>query len=159
MSAQILKRWPQWQRSVCSPPQLELSLRYRLTLMMQRQATKDAAKIAGIEVLRLLNEPTAAAIAYGLQDGNDGKTVAVYDLGGGTFDVSILKLVTCFSSLEYKGDTHLGGDDFDRALLDAGCDKRTMIMMAGRYPVGIERPKSETGAQRCRQRRVDTRSG
>lgn len=85
----------------------------------QRQATKDAAKIAGIEVLRLLNEPTAAAIAYGLQEGNDGKTVAVYDLGGGTFDVSILKLSDgVFQVLSTAGDTHLGGDDFDRALLD-----------------------------------------
>ncbi len=85
----------------------------------QRQATKDAAKIAGLEVLRLLNEPTAAAIAYGLQEGNDGKTVAVYDLGGGTFDVSILKLSDgVFQVLSTAGDTHLGGDDFDRALLD-----------------------------------------
>ncbi len=85
----------------------------------QRQATKDAAKIAGLEVLRLLNEPTAAAIAYGLQEGNDGKTVAVYDLGGGTFDVSILKLDDgVFQVLSTAGDTHLGGDDFDRALLD-----------------------------------------
>ena len=84
----------------------------------QRQATKDAAKIAGLDVLRLLNEPTAAAIAYGLQDGNDGKTVAVYDLGGGTFDVSILKLSDgVFQVLSTAGDTHLGGDDFDRALL------------------------------------------
>lgn len=84
----------------------------------QRQATKDAAKIAGLEVLRLLNEPTAAAIAYGLQEGNDGKTVAVYDLGGGTFDVSILKLSDgVFQVLSTAGDTHLGGDDFDRALL------------------------------------------
>jgi molecular chaperone HscA len=78
----------------------------------QRQATKDAAKIAGLEVLRLLNEPTAAAIAYGLQEGNDGKTVAVYDLGGGTFDVSILKLSDgVFQVLSTAGDTHLGGDD------------------------------------------------
>ena len=85
----------------------------------QRQATKDAAKIAGLEVLRLLNEPTAAAIAYGLQEGNDGKTVVVYDLGGGTFDVSILKLNDgVFQVLSTAGDTHLGGDDFDRALLD-----------------------------------------
>ncbi len=85
----------------------------------QRQATKDAAKIAGLEVLRLLNEPTAAAIAYGLQEGNDGKTVAVYDLGGGTFDVSILQLSDgVFQVLSTAGDTHLGGDDFDRALLE-----------------------------------------
>ena len=84
----------------------------------QRQATKDAARLAGLEVLRLLNEPTAAAIAYGLQDGNDGKRVAVYDLGGGTFDISILELNDgVFQVKSTAGDTHLGGDDFDQQLL------------------------------------------
>jgi molecular chaperone HscA len=83
----------------------------------QRQATRDAAKVAGIEVLRLLNEPTAAAIAYGLQTAQDGRRIAVYDLGGGTFDVSILLLDDgVFQVLATAGDTHLGGDDFDRAL-------------------------------------------
>jgi molecular chaperone HscA len=82
----------------------------------QRQATKDAARIAGLEVLRLLNEPTAAAIAYGL-DKRERGTFAVYDLGGGTFDVSILELNDgIFQVLATAGDTHLGGDDFDRAL-------------------------------------------
>ena len=82
----------------------------------QRQATKDAARLAGIEVLRLLNEPTAAAIAYGLDQRASGK-FAVYDLGGGTFDVSILDLNDgIFQVLATAGDTHLGGDDFDRAL-------------------------------------------
>ncbi len=84
----------------------------------QRQATKDAARIAGLEVLRLLNEPTAAAIAYGL-DKRGGGTFAVYDLGGGTFDISILKLDDgVFQVLSTAGDTHLGGDDFDRALAE-----------------------------------------
>lgn len=83
----------------------------------QRQSTRDAATIAGINVLRLLNEPTAAALAYGLDSAKDGQTVAVYDLGGGTFDVSILRLESgVFQVLSTAGDTHLGGDDFDQAL-------------------------------------------
>jgi Fe-S protein assembly chaperone HscA len=86
----------------------------------QRQATKDAGKIAGLEVLRLVNEPTAAALAYGLHEKQRGK-VAVYDLGGGTFDISILKLISTtdgdiFQVLSTNGDTHLGGDDIDNLL-------------------------------------------
>src|SRR5471032_3125236 len=82
----------------------------------QRQATKDAAQLAGINVLRLLSEPTAAAIAYGLDNGSEG-TFAVYDLGGGTFDISILKLSKgVFEVLSTGGDSALGGDDFDRRL-------------------------------------------
>ncbi len=83
----------------------------------QRQATRDAARLANMEVLRLLNEPTAAAIAYGLEKGVDGQKVVVYDLGGGTFDVSILELNQgLFQVLATSGDTRLGGDDFDQAL-------------------------------------------
>lgn len=83
----------------------------------QRQATKDAAKLAGLNVLRLLNEPTAAAIAYGLDNGSEG-IFAVYDLGGGTFDISILKLTKgVFEVLATGGDSALGGDDFDHRLL------------------------------------------
>jgi molecular chaperone HscA len=82
----------------------------------QRQATKDAARLAGINVLRLLNEPTAAAIAYGLDNGSEG-TFAVFDLGGGTFDVSILRLTRgVFEVLATNGDAALGGDDFDQAI-------------------------------------------
>ncbi|WP_408889771.1 Fe-S protein assembly chaperone HscA [Myxococcus faecalis] len=82
----------------------------------QRQATKDAGRLAGLEVLRLLNEPTAAALAYGLDKGSQG-TFAVYDLGGGTFDISILKLVDgVFEVKSTGGDSALGGDDFDRAI-------------------------------------------
>lgn len=88
----------------------------------QRQATKDAGKIAGLEVKRIINEPTAAALAYGLDKGSDGKTdekIAVYDLGGGTFDVSILELGDgVFEVKSTNGDTHLGGADFDRVLVN-----------------------------------------
>jgi Fe-S protein assembly chaperone HscA len=86
----------------------------------QRQATKDAGKLAGLEVLRLVNEPTAAALAYGLHETQRGR-VAVYDLGGGTFDISILKLISTgegdiYQVLSTNGDTHLGGDDIDNLL-------------------------------------------
>src|SRR3569833_1528868 len=84
----------------------------------QRQATKDAAKMAGINVLRLINEPTAAAIAYGLDNGAEG-LYAVYDLGGGTFDISILRLSQgVFEVVSTGGDSALGGDDYDRCLAD-----------------------------------------
>jgi molecular chaperone HscA len=84
----------------------------------QRQATKDAAQLAGINVLRLINEPTAAAIAYGLDQASEG-VYAVYDLGGGTFDISILRLTRgVFEVLATGGDSALGGDDYDRALVD-----------------------------------------
>ncbi len=104
----------------------------------QRQATKDAAKLAGLNVLRLLNEPTAAAIAYGLDQGSEG-IYAVYDLGGGTFDISILKLTKgVFEVLATGGDSALGGDDFDHRILcwiieEAGLsplsDKDTRLLM------------------------------
>src|SRR6476619_1375642 len=86
----------------------------------QRQATKDAGRIAGLEVLRLVNEPTAAALAYGLHEKQRGH-VAVYDLGGGTFEISILKLICTgegdiYQVLSTNGDTHLGGDDIDNLL-------------------------------------------
>jgi molecular chaperone DnaK len=84
----------------------------------QRQATKDAGKIAGLEVLRIINEPTAAALAYGLEK-NDGKKIAVYDLGGGTFDVSILEIGDgVFEVKSTNGDTFLGGEDFDLRIVD-----------------------------------------
>jgi chaperone protein DnaK len=84
----------------------------------QRQATKDAGMIAGLEVLRIINEPTAASLAYGLQKRTQGQ-IAVFDLGGGTFDISILKLKNgIFEVLSTNGDTHLGGDDFDRVVVD-----------------------------------------
>ncbi|MEP1262593.1 MAG: molecular chaperone DnaK [Rhizobiaceae bacterium] len=89
----------------------------------QRQATKDAGKIAGLEVLRIINEPTAAALSYGMEK-NDGKTIAVYDLGGGTFDVSILEIGDgVFEVKSTNGDTFLGGEDFDMNLVDYLADE------------------------------------
>ena len=85
----------------------------------QRQATKEAGEIAGLKVERIINEPTAAALAYGLDKADEDKKIVVYDLGGGTFDVSILELGDgVFEVLATNGDTHLGGDDFDQALID-----------------------------------------
>ncbi len=108
----------------------------------QRQATKDAAKLAGINVLRLINEPTAAAIAYGLDNASEG-IYAVYDLGGGTFDISILRMTKgVFEVIATGGDSALGGDDYDRALADwmlhkagvdiAGAGDKAAIKMAAR---------------------------
>jgi len=90
----------------------------------QRQATKDAGQIAGLNVMRVINEPTAAALAYGLDKGNDDKTIAVFDLGGGTFDVSILEMQnSVFEVRSTNGDTMLGGEDFDLALVSHICDQ------------------------------------
>ena len=98
----------------------------------QRQATKDAAQLAGLNVLRLLSEPTAAAIAYGLDHGSEG-IYAVYDLGGGTFDISILKLSKgVFEVLSTGGDSALGGDDFDHRLF-------CWIMRAGQAGAAVRR--------------------
>ena len=89
----------------------------------QRQATKDAGKIAGLEVKRIINEPTAAALAYGLESKKDEK-IAVFDLGGGTFDISILELGDgVFEVMSTNGDTHLGGEDFDNIIVNYFCDE------------------------------------
>jgi molecular chaperone DnaK len=90
----------------------------------QRQATKDAGTIAGLEVLRIVNEPTAAALAYGLDKQSDGKTIAVYDLGGGTFDISVLEIGDgVFEVKATNGDTFLGGEDFDLVIVDYLADE------------------------------------
>jgi endoplasmic reticulum chaperone BiP len=85
----------------------------------QRQATKDAGAIAGMEILRIINEPTAAAIAYGMDKKSGEKNIVVFDLGGGTFDVSLLTIDGgVFEVVSTAGDTHLGGEDFDQRLAD-----------------------------------------
>ncbi len=118
----------------------------------QRQATKDAGKIAGLEVLRIINEPTAASLAYGLDKKKD-ETIAVYDLGGGTFDISILQLGEgVFEVKSTNGDTHLGGDDFDQRIIDwladefrkeQGIDLRNDRMALQRLKEAAERAKIE----------------
>ena len=119
----------------------------------QRQATKDAGQIAGLEVLRIVNEPTAAALAYGLDKQTTSEKIAVYDLGGGTFDVSILELGDgVFEVRSTNGDTHLGGDDFDQALIDwlagefeqdQGIDLRQDAMALQRLKEAAEKAKCE----------------
>jgi molecular chaperone DnaK len=111
----------------------------------QRQATKDAGKIAGLEVLRIINEPTAAALAYGLEK-NDGKKIAVYDLGGGTFDISILEIGDgVFEVKSTNGDTFLGGEDFDLRLVDYLADefKKEQSVDLRKDKLALQRLKEE----------------
>ena len=123
----------------------------------QRQATKDAGQIAGLEVARIINEPTAAAMAYGLEKGQSNQKIVVFDLGGGTFDVSVLELndddgVKVFEVISTSGDTHLGGDDLDEALInfvaeefqkDSGVDLRKDTMALQRLQEACEKTKKE----------------
>ncbi len=111
---------------------------------LQRQATKDAGKIAGLEVLRIINEPTAAALAYGLDRRQEEQTILVYDLGGGTFDVSILELGDgVFEVVSSDGDTQLGGDDFDQRIMD-------WLIEEFRKDTGIDLSKDPAAMQRLR---------
>lgn len=119
----------------------------------QRQATKEAGEIAGLKVERIINEPTAAALAYGLDKSNQNKKIVVYDLGGGTFDVSILELGDgVFEVLSTNGDTHLGGDNFDQVIIDyfanvfksqEGLDLRKDPMALQRLKEASEKAKIE----------------
>jgi molecular chaperone DnaK len=119
----------------------------------QRQATKDAGKIAGLEVLRIINEPTAAALAYGLDKKKDAKTIAVYDLGGGTFDISVLEIGDgVFEVKSTNGDTFLGGEDFDMKLVnyladefkkEQGIDLRSDKLALQRLKEAAEKAKIE----------------
>ena len=124
----------------------------------QRQATKDAGKIAGLDVKRIINEPTAASLAFGFkQDQKDEKTIAVYDLGGGTFDISILELADgVFEVKSTNGDTHLGGDDWDRAIInwlikefknDSGIDLSADAMAMQRLREAAENAKIQLSSQ------------
>ena len=112
----------------------------------QRQATKDAGKIAGLEVKRIINEPTAASLAYGYnKDQKKEKTIAVYDLGGGTFDISILELGEgVFEVKSTNGDTHLGGDDFDRRFME-------WLVEEFRKDTGIDLSKDRMALQRLKE--------
>jgi len=117
----------------------------------QRQATKDAGKIAGLEVLRIVNEPTAASLAYGLDKKKD-ETIAVYDLGGGTFDISILELGEgTFQVKSTNGDTHLGGDDFDQRIMDWLCDefKRDQGIDLRQDRMALQRLKEAAEKAKC----------
>jgi molecular chaperone DnaK len=110
----------------------------------QRQATKEAGEVAGLNVRRIINEPTAAALAYGLDKRSKDMTIAVYDLGGGTFDISILDLGEgVFEVKSTNGDTHLGGDDFDRVLIDYLADefKKQENMDLKKDPMALQRLK------------------
>jgi molecular chaperone DnaK len=110
----------------------------------QRQATKEAGEIAGLKVSRIINEPTAAALAYGLDKKDQDATIAVYDLGGGTFDISILELGDgVFEVKSTNGDTHLGGDDFDQVLIDYLADtfKAQENMDLRKDPMALQRLK------------------
>ena len=123
----------------------------------QRQATKDAGRIAGLEVKRIINEPTAAALAYGLDKGEGNRTIAVYDLGGGTFDISIIEIddvdkEKTFEVLATNGDTHLGGEDFDSRLInylvqefkkEQGIDLRNDSLAMQRLKEAAEKAKIE----------------
>ena len=111
----------------------------------QRQATKDAGRIAGLEVLRIINEPTAASLAYGL-DKKKNEEIAVYDLGGGTFDISVLEIGDgVFEVKATNGDTHLGGDDWDNRIMDWMLDefKREQGMDLRKQPDALQRIKEE----------------
>jgi molecular chaperone DnaK len=119
----------------------------------QRQATKDAGKIAGLDVLRIINEPTASALAYGFGEGSTNETIVVYDLGGGTFDISVLELGEgVFEVRATNGDTHLGGDDFDQRIIEwlvdefkasEGVDLRTDRVALQRLKEAAEKAKQE----------------
>ncbi len=118
----------------------------------QRQATKDAGKIAGLEVKRIINEPTAAALAYGLDKRGSDKKIAVFDLGGGTFDVSILELGDgVFEVLSTNGDTHLGGDDFDNVVMDwiiAEFKKENGLDLS-KDPIALQRVRTAAEKAKC----------
>jgi len=128
---------------------------------MQRQATKDAGKIAGLEVKRIINEPTAAALAYGLDKGSESQTILVFDLGGGTFDVSILELGDgVFEVKSTSGDNHLGGDDWDQRVIDwiadkfkadQGIDLRVDKMALQRLKDAAEKAKKELSTTQTTQ--------
>src|SRR5215831_15391696 len=127
----------------------------------QRQATKDAGRIAGLEVKRIINEPTAAALAYGMDKKRGNRTIAVFDLGGGTFDISIIEIAEVdkehqFEVLSTNGDTFLGGEDFDLRIInyivtefkkDQGVDLKNDVLALQRLKEAAEKAKIELSSQ------------
>lgn len=153
ISSLILKELKRWADDYFEEPVLKAVITVPAYFNdAQRQATRDAGKLAGLEVLRIINEPTAASLAYGLDKSKNG-LIAVYDLGGGTFDISILKLEDgIFDVLSTNGDTHLGGDDLDLALMhhlaveiqaQCGLDIFTNAQIAQRLRLECERAKRD----------------
>lgn len=138
----------------------------------QRQATKDAGRIAGLDVKRIINEPTAAALAYGLDKGKDNQTIAVYDLGGGTFDFSIIEIdevsgEKTFEVLATNGDTHLGGEDFDNRIInylvdefkkESGMDLRNDPLAMQRLKEAAEKAKIELSSAQQTDVNLDRKS-
>jgi heat shock protein 5 len=132
----------------------------------QRQATKDAGTIAGLNVLRIVNEPTAAAIAYGLDKKGGESQIIVYDLGGGTFDVSLLSIDDgVFEVLATAGDTHLGGEDFDNRVIDhfvkvykkkTGTDTSTNLRAMGKLKREVEKAKRTLSSQQSTRLEIES---
>jgi molecular chaperone DnaK len=154
ISAQVLREIKEFAEEILGEPVTEAVITVPAYFDdSQRQATKDAGKIAGLEVQRIINEPTAAALAYGLDRGQEGGNIAVYDLGGGTFDVSVLQLTQgIFQVRSTSGDTYLGGEDFDQRIMDwlvdefkkdQGIDLQQDRMALQRLKEGAERAKCE----------------
>jgi len=133
----------------------------------QRQATKDAGTIAGLQILRIINEPTAAAIAYGLDKKSKSETrIIVYDLGGGTFDVSLLSIDDgVFEVLATAGDTHLGGEDFDNRVIEyfvkqykkkTGTDVSTNLRALGKLKREVEKAKRTLSSQQSTRLEIES---
>ncbi|MEL5512053.1 molecular chaperone DnaK [Serratia bockelmannii] len=158
ISAEVLKKMKKTAEDYLGEPVTEAVITVPAYFNdAQRQATKDAGRIAGLEVKRIINEPTAAALAYGLDKEVGNRTIAVYDLGGGTFDISIIEIddvdgEKTFEVLATNGDTHLGGEDFDSRLInylveefkkDQGIDLRNDPLAMQRLKEGAEKAKIE----------------
>jgi molecular chaperone DnaK len=154
ISAQVLREIKEFSEETLGEPVTEAVVTVPAYFDdSQRQATKDAGKIAGLDVQRIINEPTAAALAYGLDRGQAGVNIAVYDLGGGTFDVSVLQLSQgIFEVRSTAGDTYLGGEDFDQRIMDwlitgfqeeTGIDLRNDRMALQRLKEAAERAKCD----------------
>jgi molecular chaperone DnaK len=149
ISAQILKKMKKTAEDFLGEPVTEAVVTVPAYFNdAQRQATKDAGKIAGLDVKRIINEPTAAALAYGMDKKGGDSTIAVYDLGGGTFDISIIEIAETdgehtFEVLSTNGDTFLGGEDFDLRLIDYLADefKKTSGMDLHSDPLALQRLK------------------